>query len=969
MIAQLFQSRGRLSVLGWIGACALTTSLAAQTPHIRIQNEINNSEMTPLKGSQRQISEAGIEAGRMPSNAKLTGVSIVFNRSAAQQADLEKLLAEQQDPASPHYHHWLTPDEFGARFGMSQTDIAKVQTWLEQQGLTVERVARSRNMIRFSGTVGQVERALQTEMHFYRTGGETHFAPSTVLSLPAAIAPTVQAIGNLSNFRPKPMHVRTRAGFTSSQSGNNFFAPGDIAVTYDIQALYSAGIDGTGQSIAVVGQSAIDVKDIENFQSAAGLTKKDPVMVLVPGSGSSTIVAGDEGESDIDLEWTGAIAKGATINFVYTGNSANFNAFDSIQYAIYEDIANIISISYGACETAVQKNSFSLEDVFKQAAAQGQTILASSGDQGSTACSGDTNGLTQPQQDALAVNYPASSPYVTGVGGTEISQTDSTSSTYWESASGSDSLTSARRYIPEVVWNDNSSQYGLSSSGGGASAMFTKPSWQTGVPGIPNDGKRDVPDVSLYSSPNLPGFLFCTSDKSDWVGSSSSGPAQAASCSSGFRDGVSGGNYLTVAGGTSFAAPIFAGMIALINEKQGWTGGQGLANTTLYKLAANSATYSSAFHDVMSGDNNCSAGTTYCGSTTGGFKAGTGYDAVTGLGSVDLGNLVKAWPASGTTVLATTTTLAAATSSPNTSTDDKITITVAEPGGSGIPTGKVNVSVDGGGTPYSSSGSTTSVTLDTNGTATYTANFAAAGVHTIVAQYAGDTTHAPSTGSAVVTVGGTSAGKGTFAIALAPSSLTIKRGSQQSETLTVTPKNGYTGTVNLGYATSNDTSLANLCVLVGTGLNSDGSATVGSSTPITAQITIDTNATDCVSNPTTGGVLKGRGLKVVPRIKGTAAAAMTGKRLPGKNSPLAPEIAFAGLFMAGLLGRRSRKLRQLSCVIALMSIGLALSACGGTTGTTRLSDPPKGTYTITFTGTDSANTALTSSSSFTLVIN
>src|SRR6185503_17290079 len=391
---------------------------------------------------------------------------------------------------------------------------------------------------------------------------------------------------------------------------------------------------------------------------------------------------------------------------------------------------------------------------------------------------------------------------------------------------------------------------------------------------------------------NLPGFLFCTSDKSDWVGSNSSGPAQAASCSSGFRDGVSGGNYLTVAGGTSFAAPIFAGMIAMINQKQGWTGGQGLANTTLYKLAANSATYAAAFHDVTSGNNNCTAGSTYCGSTTGGFKAGTGYDAVTGLGSVDLANLVSAWPASGTTLLATTTTLAAATSSPNTSTDDKITISVVETAGTGIPTGKVNVSVDGGGTPYNSSGATTSVTLDASGTATYTANFTSSGVHTITAQYAGDTSHAPSTGSVVLTVGGTTAGKGTFTIALSPASLTVKRGSQQSETLTVTPKDGYTGTVNFGYATSNDSSLENLCVLVGTGLNSDGSATIGSSTPIAAQITIDTNAADCVSSPTTG-VLKGRGLKVVPRIKGTAAAAMTGKRLPSKNSPLAPEIAFA----------------------------------------------------------------------------
>ena len=921
--------------------------------------------MVPLKSSQLQSISAELDAGRMPSNAKLNGVSIVFSRSAEQQTALDKLLAAQQDPSSPQYHKWLTPEEFGVKFGMAQSDLDKVQTWLEQQGLSIDRVARSRNMIRFTGTVGQLEQAFQTEMHYYKAGAETHFAPSTALSVPAAIAPTVQTVSNLSNSRPRAMHVRARGAFTSSKSGNNFFAPGDIALTYDVSPLYTAGIDGTGQSITVIGQSTIDPKDIENFQSAAGLPKKDPVMVLVPGSGSSTVIAGDEGESDLDVEWSGAIAKGATINFVYTGSSTNFNAFDSIQYAILEDIGNIITISYGACETAIQKSNFSLETVFQQAAAQGQTILASSGDQGSTACSGDTNGLTQTEQDAIAVNYPASSPYVTAVGGTEISNANATSSTYWSTTSGSDLITSAKQYIPEIAWNDNSTQSGLSASGGGASALFAKPSWQKGVAGIPNDGKRDLPDVSLYSSPNLPGYLFCTGDKSDWITASSTGPAQSASCNSGFRDGTSGGNYLTVAGGTSFAAPIFAGMVALINQKQGWTSGQGLANTALYTLAGNASTYSSGFHDVTSGNNNCSAGSTYCGTTTGGFAAGTGYDQVTGLGSVDLANLVATWPANTKSLLATTTTLAAATTSPNTSTNDTITVTVVEAGGTGIPTGKVNLSIDGGGTSYSSSGSTTSVTLGANGTATYNANFASSGVHTIVAQYAGDATHAASTGSVILTVGGTSAGKGTFKVALSPSSLTIKRGSQQTETLTVTPSGGYTGTVNFSYATSNDTALANLCILVGTGLNTNGSASVTGASPVTAQITIDTNATDCAGSPTTGGVVNGRGLKTIPRGRASAIAPNVPSR---KGSHFPAEIAFAGLLLAGFLGRSSRKLRQLACLIALASVGLALSACGGTSGTT-LSDPPKGTYTITFTGTDSANTALTSGGSFTLVIN
>ena len=240
------------------------------------------------------------------------------------------------------------------------------------------------------------------------------------------------------------------------------------------------------------------MSDIENFQKAAGLTIKDPTLVLVPGTGSSTILSGgDEGESDLDLEWAGAIAPGADIYFVYTGGSTNYSAFDSIVYSVDERIASIISVSYGACETAL--NGFSLESTLAQAATQGQTVVAPSGDQGSTACSGDTtNGLTQAQQFGIAVNYPASSPYVTGIGGTEITPANSTStnSTYWLAQSTSDILSSAKTYIPELAWNDSSSQSGLSASGGGASALFGKPTWQKGVPGIPGDSMRDVPDIA-----------------------------------------------------------------------------------------------------------------------------------------------------------------------------------------------------------------------------------------------------------------------------------------------------------------------------------------------------------------------------------------------------------------------------------------------------------------------------------------
>ncbi|MGC1421117.1 MAG: protease pro-enzyme activation domain-containing protein [Terracidiphilus sp.] len=978
MIKKLLQSPGRLWVCGWIVVYALsTTSQAAQTPSPRIRAEVNNSQMTLLKGSQHPLALAQNDAGRMSSDVRLKGMSIVFNRSAAQQADLDALIVAQQDPASPLYHLWLNPDQFAARFGMAQSDIDKVQSWLQQQGFSIDSVARSRNLIRFSGTVGQVEQAFQTQMHFYTVRGEKHFAPSTTLSLPSAIAASVATIANLDDFRPRAMHIRSNAvqprpGFTSGQTGNVFFAPGDIKLIYDLNPLLNAAITGAGQSIAIMGQSSVATSDLENFQNAAGLPVKDPTMVIVPGSGGPTVFQGDESESDLDLEWSGAIAPGADIFFVYTGSSTNFGVFDSLQYAIDEKIGTIISVSYGACEPNISAaNATALEAVVSQGVVQGQTILAASGDTGSTACytSPTTTNPPLTTQEAVAVSYPASSQYVTGVGGTEISQANSayytSGSAYWTAESGgNDVLTSALQYIPEVVWNDSALSVqgggGLSAGGGGVSTLYTKkPSWQTGVPGIPSDNSRDVPDVSLFSSPAYLPYIYCSSDPSAFS------TGQVASCSSGFRDNATGD--LTLAGGTSFATPIFAGMVAILNQQKGYTTGQGLLNPQLYKLASNSTTYAAAFHDITSGNNACPAslGSSYCAGTgTTHYTAGTGYDQASGLGSVDLSNLATAWPANtGTPLIATTTTVTAATAAPNVSTNDIITISVAQAGGTATPTGTVNLSIDGSGSAYGS-GSLTPVTLTGNGTVTYTANFATAGVHTIVAQYAGDGTNAPSTGSAVITVGGTSSGKGTFAMGLAPATLTLSQGSQGTESLTITPAGGYTGTVNLTYATSNDTALTNLCIFAGTGTNSNGSITITGTTAAAGQIIVDTNASDCVS--TTGGAVKAHGLHLIPRSNGSLKAS---NQVPKENNPVPAGIAFAGLLLAGFLGRSNRKLRQLACVIALASLGLMISACGGggTSGST-VSDPPKGTYTITFAGTDSTTSTITAQSAFSLVI-
>ena len=1013
--------------------------IAAQASGVaqaRISAEISTSRMTVIPNSKHPIAQPEFDTGRLPGDTKIQGITIHFSRSKSQQADLEKLIADQQNPSSPQFHKWLTPEQFGARFGMTDADLAKVQSWLEQQGFSVDNVSRSKTYIQFSGHASMVEYAFSTQMHTYqvtvRGNVEKHFAPSTELSIPSALAGVIESVGNLNDIKPRAHVLSSRAAavnrpqFTKGTSKAVFFAPPDVVTQYDVSKVYNAGYTGTGQTIAIVGQSAIELSDIEAFQHAAGLTVKDPTLVLMPGTGTSTPYQGDESESDLDLEWSGAIAKGAEIKFVYTGNNPNYGVFDAITYAVDNQLANIISISYGSCETEL--GGFSLEAAFQQAATQGQTLMSASGDDGSTDCFGYNN-LTTAQQEALTVDYPASSPYVTGVGGTMVSGSNAayltSGSAYWEAATGSsDVISTLLQYVPEVIWNEDSPGCGqsdcLGSGGGGVSALWTKPSYQTGVTGIPSGTNRFVPDVSLQASSGTPGYLFCTSDSSFWQS------GQASSCTAGFRDSAS--NDLTVAGGTSFAAPIFSGMVALINQQQGYSQGQGQINPTLYKLASKPTTYSTAFHDITSGDNNCRAGAGYCSGVIG-YSATVGYDEASGLGSVDLFNLANAWPAntaliatttkitatsaaplvgasdtfniavtggSGSTpagtiditvdslapvtvtltsagtyayttsfsttgphtikvdysgdathdastatttvnvvtvaLFNTTTTVAAATASPVVGASDVFTVTVTSAAGGTTPTGTVAISVDSG---------TAVIETLTNGTFSYTTTFTTSGTHTVSAVYSGDATHATSTGSTTVTVVAPS-------FSLAATNISVSRGSTGTSTVTVTPANGYTGTVTFSLAA--DSGLANACYTI-------SDATVSGASPATTTLSIDTNANDCAS----ANVRKGTALfKHFNTRKGSSS--------PSSKKITSAAAIFAGLILAGFLGRYSRKMRVLAGVVLLVTFGLAFSGCGGSSSASS-NDPAKGTYSVTVTGQDTVNSALQSSADFTLTVN
>jgi subtilase family serine protease len=734
----------------------------AQQPTERVTAEINGSEKAMIPGSHSPLARHENETGRMAANIQLEGLSLVFSRTAEQEADLQALIAAQQDPASPLYRKWLSPEEFGSRFGVADADIAKVQFWLENRGFTIEGVSRSKTRIIFSGTVEQVESSFATELHYYSVEGETHFSASEDISVPTALSSLVLTVTNLSDFRPKPhfrlAQLHVSPNFTSSQSGNHFLTPKDVATIYDINPAYNAGFNGTGQSIAVVAQSDVTLTDIEHFQTDAGFAIKDPIKVLASTT-SPGFVPGDEMESDIDLEYTSTIANGATIYFVYSSGSGG--AFDSLTYAVENKTAPIISVSYGKCESNLSSTEYSMlnNTTLAQAASQGQSVIVASGDSGSTDCGPSTG---------LAVDFPAGSQYVTAMGGTEFLSVDVSgpnASSFWLPATSStvDLVSSAIKYIPEQVWNDDLTNGALASGGGGVSTLTPKPSWQTGVPGIPSGTFRFTPDVSLSSSNVNAPYLLCSSDSMTGI---------TGSCSHGFRD-VNNAK-LTTAGGTSFAAPIFAAMLAVLNQKLNSTG-QGVINSTLYTLAANSTTYNSAFHDITSGGNQCPAGASYC-STAGAseYPATTGYDAASGLGSIDLFNLVSAWPGSST--LATSkTTLVAATLTPAPGAGDAITITVTSGSSSSTatPAGTVTISVDG-------TAQSPALTL-VNGSATYTFSSAVVGSHTITAAYSGNTTYATSTGSLVVTVI-TVASKTTLSAA----ATTPNAGANDAITITVT---------------------------------------------------------------------------------------------------------------------------------------------------------------------------------------
>lgn len=825
---------GRWGLLGCIAgiAAALFASSSgiaqdgqpALRPTPQIRATINEASLTVLQDGVHPMVSRDRDMGPAANDLQLKSMVLLLKRSPAIQAALDQFTADQQDPRSPSYHQWLTPEEMGERFGVASEDLQQISSWLQGHGFQIESIAHSGMLVVFSGTEAQLEQAFHTSMHILRdASGSDHLANVAEPSIPSALVPVVAGIGSLNNFPLKPMHRVTGAAHRDGATGEwsaraigktvtpgvkpefsatvgssklQVVGPYDFAAIYNVLPLWAAGIDGTGQTIAVLSESDINTNDVATFRSTFGLPVK-PVQMVYVGTNPGLVVGGNEEEADLDAEWAGAVAKNATIDVVVASSTATTSGLVLGAYQVIDNnLASVLSVSYGECELGLGNAGNQLYSaIWQQAAAEGITVTISAGDAGSAGCDqGDGNAA----QYGLSVNGLATTPYDVAVGGTDLYGTYTAPSTYWSTTNNATTLQSVLGYVPEIPWNDgcgspqflaalhthnealsdstnealcndssfSSTIYEVAGGGGGGLSNcvnsvyssvnsfncysgYAKPSWQTGVVGT-TSSVRAIPDVSLFAGDGLWGsaYVLCDSDNTP--------------------DGVC--NYTSstdleylAAGGTSFGTPAFAGIMALVNQKLGSR--QGNAAPTLYRLAAKqfatsvpancdaSVAQSSStclFQDISSGSiaqpciggrRNCSpaVSTDYYGVLPG-YSAAAGYDAATGLGSLNAANLANAWASIATSLTASNTTLTLNQSSLVYGTVATGTVKVAPASGTSVPTGDVSVLTSGyGNGPFTLAAGQVSVSI----------LGLTPGVHAVTAHYEGDGTFAASDSSAI----------------------------------------------------------------------------------------------------------------------------------------------------------------------------------------------------------------------------
>jgi hypothetical protein len=659
----------------WTGAvlalslCSATFLHAQVSPAARrITTAVNNDDRIALSGTLRKDLKTAKDLGPADPSVIARHVTLVLSRTADRQAALDQYLSDVQNTKSPQYHRWLTPAQYGARFGAAEDDVQTITAWLQSQGLSVEKVSPAANMIFFAGSVGQLQAAFSTMIHSISLNGEKHLAALSEPQLPRALAPAIKGLAGFDNVHPRPyVHPGPPATFNAARqriepnftlfSGSTpylYVDPSDAATIYDtpnaaLNPNYKGTTyDGTGVTVGIIGDSDVDLVPVTNYRLAfLGETASTVNLPTVIVDGPDPGINGDEVETFLDMEVLGGLVPKAKINY-YTSDSSDLSAgiFNAMQRAINDNQVSILSISYGECEAGngTATNQF-IAEIYEQAAAQGITVSVSSGDSGAAGC--DPAGISSATQ-GLAVNGLGSTPYNISVGGTDYvallsdfstyaDSTDSGSAPYWRTALG---------YIPERPWNDSTSsdaaladnspllEGGVAEvvgAGGGASIVYSKPPFQSAL--TPADGARDLPDVSFLAANGLYGALWVVCESNLILG------PDCATANGTFTATA----HFSGVGGTSAATPAFSGMLAQVVQSTGSRLGQ--ANNVLYKMAANN--YSTVFHDVTIGNNSvvCATGSPDCGSNgfTTGYDAAAGYDLASGLGSVDAAAMLANW--------------------------------------------------------------------------------------------------------------------------------------------------------------------------------------------------------------------------------------------------------------------------------------------------------------------------------------
>ncbi len=929
-------------VLAVCAACLFFAQIAlAQSTAVapRITQVVDDTKLVTLKGNTHPMARAEFDRGAVSDSLPMERLLLVLQRSDAQESALHSLLDRQQDKTSPSYHKWLTPEQFGQQFGPADADIQTVTNWLEVHGFTVNSVSKGKMIIEFTGTAGLVRDAFHTEIHNYLVNGEKHIANASDPQIPAALAPVVVGVSSLHDFFPKPHYIPSGKTITvpahsagavphlTAGPGEFFVGPLDFATIYNINPQYSGGNTGSGRTIAVLGVTDIETADLTFFDSVFGLTNH--VTTIHNGPDPGDLGGTNRVEATLDVEWSGSIGKGATVDFVVSQTTASTFGTDlSAIYVEDNNLADVMTVSYGACETSFTLAQAQAESQLgEQAAAQGITYMASAGDAGAEDCATSETAPTDGAAD-FAVDLPGATPFMVAVGGTEFNE-GANDSLYWSSSTTADET--ALSYIPENVWNDsctsgvgfcNTGQTIIAAGGGGKSIYFPKPSWQAGFSGSPTDTQRDVPDVAFTASPLHDPLIICVGISID------GGPA----CSSTTDD-------LQGIGGTSVSTPAFAGIMSIVD--QATDSRQGDANYVLYKLAK-TETFSACngsgtpalsnggnciFNDATVG-NNAVPGETSYGTGSPLYAAGTGYDKATGLGSTNVNNLVAKWNT--VSFNSTTTTMTGAPSSATAG--QSVTVQISVASGAGTPTGDVSVIA----TPTSGLGVGGPFATLSGGTASATFTLTAGGTYSVVAHYAGDGNFGPSdsTPATVTVAGGGGGGSGSFSLSASPTSTSVSPGVAATTTITATGSGGFAGSVALSSSVSGPAGAVDTPVC--------------SFTP--TSITLSTTTTSGTSS-----------------LSCTSTAASQVMYVPSRG-PGKPVWAGIGATLAMLCifflswPVRKRRWATAFAFIVLASAAVAVGCSGGGNGGGGGGGNPgttAGTYTVTVTGTSSSTQTTT----------